>query len=538
MKTVEDRVFLAIGLIGLVYFLVFLPINAQGARDLNMLSVFSPDEFGQYPHLQRMLNQPADSFLGSIYRFIQYKHYYYGFPFFLFSTLAILPLIPFVGAGDISLNLLLLRQLVSVLPMLIGIGSLVYMQTGFKRTAQAILLYFFMLTIPMVMMNNLWWHPESPVFLFVVLTFFFLQRDNLEFGRDFKLAAIACGLATATKLIGLFFFLAIPGYLFFGWRRDRLAIGRIGILAAQFLALMTLTFLISNPFLLFESEREAAFKIQSNQSEATASGFVFTGDKSPASWLPVLEANYAEIPFLGLSLIALILGIADRQTRLLFLLILLWVLPFSIYLFFFVALRHKYYFMPVVLPLVSTLPVLMVKIPPTVQCGKARFLRLLATVLVFSLVGIQAVKNLQFSAGLVYDQWYKESRSESLKFFSTVERNFLSKINLDRKLFILRDVRVYISADPRWEVRHRWGLIHYGYIERTKPDVIALWKQQVYDYTNTAVAESAVKPESLAEALPFYNDARNGQIQGYSLVYEDDFGLFFLSDSLVDELTH
>ncbi|MBM3125007.1 MAG: hypothetical protein FJZ87_08005, partial [Chloroflexi bacterium] len=401
MKTVRDRVSLAIGLIGLIYFLVFLPINAQGARDLNMLSVFSPDEFGQYPHLQRMLNQPADSFLGSIYRFIQYKHYYYGFPFFLFSALAILPLIPIVGAGEISLNLLLLRQLVSVLPMLIGIGTLVYVQTGFKRPAQAILLFIFLLTIPIVMMNNLWWHPESLVFLFVVLTFFFLQRDNLKFGRDFKLAAVACGLAAATKLIGLFFFLAIPGYLFFGWRMSRLAIGRIGILAAQFLALMTLTFLISNPFLVFESERQAALKIQSSQSDATASGFVFTGDSSPSTWLPVLEANYVEIPILALSLIAAVLGIADRQTRLHILLILLWVLPFSIYLFFFVALRHKYYFMPAVLPLVSTLPVLMVRLPPTGQGGMARFLRLLATILVFSLVGIQAVKNFQFSAGLV-----------------------------------------------------------------------------------------------------------------------------------------
>jgi len=47
-------------------------------------------------------------------------------------------------------------------------------------------------------------------FLFVVFVFFFLDRDELKFGINFRLAALACGLAVATKVLGLFFFATIP----------------------------------------------------------------------------------------------------------------------------------------------------------------------------------------------------------------------------------------------------------------------------------------------------------------------------------------
>ena len=231
------RIFFIILFIGTIYFVSFWPVSAQGARDQSMISVFSPDEFGQYPHILRMMDQPAENFLQSVYRFVQYRHYYYGYPFYLYSALfAILPLKLFLDGGNTSQDMLMLRQMVSVLPMLLSLGLLVYMQTKFLKAGRSILMFVFLLSVPMVLINNLWWHPESLALLFVVLTLFFLQRDELSFGRDFYLAAVACGLAVATKLIGLFFFLAIPVYIFLGWRQGRIDIRRAVQVAAVFVA--------------------------------------------------------------------------------------------------------------------------------------------------------------------------------------------------------------------------------------------------------------------------------------------------------------
>src|SRR5262249_9618114 len=57
--------------------------------------------------------------------------------------------------------------------------------------------------------------------LFVVSTILALARDNLRFGRWFYLAAAFCGLATGTKMIGLWFFLCVALYLFLGWLHRR-----------------------------------------------------------------------------------------------------------------------------------------------------------------------------------------------------------------------------------------------------------------------------------------------------------------------------
>ena len=127
----ERRVFALLLLIGIIYFGIFWPVNAQGARDVNMISVFSPDEFAQYAHPLRMLNQPGDSLSQSIYRFVAYQHYYYGYPFYLYSSLiALLPL-KLLGLATTANIMLLFRQLVSVLPMIAALLLLVYLQTRF-----------------------------------------------------------------------------------------------------------------------------------------------------------------------------------------------------------------------------------------------------------------------------------------------------------------------------------------------------------------------------------------------------------------------
>ncbi|HLA87421.1 MAG TPA: hypothetical protein VJL10_05340, partial [Anaerolineales bacterium] len=61
------------------------------------------------------------------------------------------------------------------------------------------------------------------------------------------------------------------------------------------------------------------------------------------------------------------------------------------------------------------------------------------------------------------------------------------------------------------------------------PDIIVLWKQRLYDYTNEGALEQALDPSEVAEAVRFYRDALDDNIQGYKLIYEDDFGIAYLS---------
>ena len=81
MSIKQKNIFLILIVFGLVYFVIFWFPNSSGAKDMNMLAVFEPDEFAQYPHVIRMLKWDT-SWKESARRFFAYQHYYYGFPFY------------------------------------------------------------------------------------------------------------------------------------------------------------------------------------------------------------------------------------------------------------------------------------------------------------------------------------------------------------------------------------------------------------------------------------------------------------------------
>lgn len=85
-KTLYTLVFL-----GLIYFLIFIAPNLTGAKNEIMLSVFEQDEFAEYPFVLRMLTSDL-TFYQAIRHFVIYLFYYYGYPFFFFSAVSILPI--------------------------------------------------------------------------------------------------------------------------------------------------------------------------------------------------------------------------------------------------------------------------------------------------------------------------------------------------------------------------------------------------------------------------------------------------------------
>ncbi len=211
MDRTQKRILWLLIAIGAIYFVAFIFPNATGAKTYSMISLFQPDEHAQYPALLFMLN--GSSLKQTILNFILYRYYYYGFPFFASSALVLLPLklANALNGQNVQLAMLLLRQLINVLPMTLAILLMVYSQTKFRSYLASIATFIFLLLIAAVVENNLWWHADSLTVLFVVLVFFFLDRDQLKFGINFRLAAVACGLAIGTKVLGFFFFITISG---------------------------------------------------------------------------------------------------------------------------------------------------------------------------------------------------------------------------------------------------------------------------------------------------------------------------------------
>ena len=521
--------------LGAVYFFLFWPINSLGARDQIMISIFEPDEFAQYSHPLRMLDQPGKTLNQSIYRFTAYQHYYYGYPFYFYSAVALLPLKFISGLDNTAYNMLFLRQLVSVLPMIAAVMLLVYLQTRFQSYLRSIFLFILLLTVPAVFRNNTWWHPESLVFLFIVLTFYFLYKDDLSFGKCFYFSAIACGIAIATKLIGLFFFITIPTYILLGVYQGRINFMKAVKSSIIFVALMVITFVACSPFLLFASERKAAFNIQLRQSEAMSDGFVLSYAKGPAAWFSLIDNNYAQPLFLLASLVSLGIGIAKKETRLLSLLIATWSIPFMLYLLFTVVIKPKHFFIPILLPVFSTLPFLFDAVwPRTFRLVKANLVKFVLLAVTLVVVLTQVIYNFNFDAKHYLAELNKEKDSQAIQFYEKLDEMVFSKISADDHLVIFRDVHTYVKDLPRWDVKYRWGLYDYTVIKNTNADVLILWKQMLYDYTQAGAAERALDQIKFSEATRFYNDALNHNVEGYHLIYQDDFGFAYISVALYD----
>ena len=404
----NKSIFILMLVIGMLYFLLFAIPNSMGIQDEHMLSLLSQDESIQYPYLMHMLTQ-GSSLLETFKNFIAYQHYFYGYPFYLYSALILLPLRVVYGSqfsSMIGINLLLLRQLVSILPMLLATGILTYLHTRFESRWKSVLLFAFLLTIPAVLGNNLWfWHPDGMAVLGVALTLFFLDRDNFTFGHNFLFAALTCGFTAATKVIGFFFFLTIFLYLILAVVQKKVSLPKFFKYAGLFLLVFLLVFIFLNPLLLFAQSRTQILKVQSQQNYFVTHGWqdediYITG---LTAWLPYLQQWYAYPMLLLLFLLCMLLAIWQNKQRLANLLTLTWLIPYSCYLIFFVAIKPNHYWLPVLLPLFACALSL---VPPDFFTDRdslhSDYLlsKFIFPLVLLSLIGFQLGRNLHYDTTL------------------------------------------------------------------------------------------------------------------------------------------
>ena len=207
-----------------------------------------------------------------------------------------------------------LRQFVNVLPSLIALLILVYIQDQFS-SYKSILLYIVLLSFPAVVNNNMWWHPDGLCLLFSALTLFFLWKDDQKFGKHFYIAAIFAGILTATKLIGVFFLAAIIPILLLQLKTKKWRFVEAVGYWTLFAFVMAISFVISNPFLFtMEGISRYAFTLYNEFTEISA-GYGLVYDKGfSAAWAGIQPA-YGKLPFFIALAFSFFLGFRDKQDK-------------------------------------------------------------------------------------------------------------------------------------------------------------------------------------------------------------------------------
>ena len=528
-KTKEQKTIFIFILIGLLCFCALIPANLTGAETAEMLEVFEVDEYAQYPHVIRMLT-PGEGLNRTLRNFFIYLHYYYGFPFYFWSALSILPLRLFSTDWPENTRVIVctLRQMISVLPMILSAGLLTWITTKFKNILMAVILDILLLTMPAVLQNDFWWHPDSLTLLFLSLTFFFLDRDQMRCGKNFLFAAAACGTAIGTKYLGLYFAAAIPAYLFCCLIAETINFRQLLIKAALFLLVMTAAVIISNPLLLLPQERAEILGIMKQQTELSGTGIflryenVFWEDGHLPAWL---TENYLHLPWLALALASLVTAAIgkNRQPRTMATVMICY-LAAACTINLSAAASRLHYFLPIMLPLTVCLAWL----PELFPEGS----RKTAGAILCLFLAVQIGLNLRTDSALMDIQLHREETSGSIALYNELKEDHLPlpEVPEERMTRVYRDWKAYFPEQQGYAVRTDWELASFALIGEWQPDLILLEKENIKAFSAENITEQAVNDDKMSGTTAFYTAAAERAIPGYTVLLENNFGVVFRKD--------
>lgn len=352
----KKKSFWLLVILGILIFSAYIPINSKGAGDDHELARNSVDENFQYPFLIHMIT-PGETAAETRWRLISYAHYIYGYPFYVASALVAAPVqLKYAENTELQVQsiVLLERQFVSVLPMLLAIGIFTYLTTRFRSPWIAAAVFLLLCTIPGIVRQNIWWwHPDALAILSTALTFLFLDRDNDRFGKNFYLAAIFCGLAISIKTIGIFFAPVIAYLLITALIQKTLSWQHAILAGSGFLAIITAVIFLTNPLMFIPSALERIIQVRVDHNHFFTHGWA---DDDPyavgwVAWQPVLNGWYGPFTFLAFAFTTHIFNALHGEIARVSRLFLAWIIPFSLYIIYIIAIKPDHYWMPVMLPL-------------------------------------------------------------------------------------------------------------------------------------------------------------------------------------------
>jgi hypothetical protein len=353
---VQRKVIIILASIGLAYFLAFIPFNLL--RNIYGKFYLLQDEQVIYPDIIRAF-APQANFGATVLNLLGSWNWAYGYPYLPISAAVLLvPRLIFGDqfAGQVQVNIFLLRQFVSVLPMVLAIMLAVYLVTHYKNVLTSVSLFVFLLLVPgVVKICYRFWHPDAIILLLVLLTIYFLQKDRLRFGRYFYLAAAACGLMTAIKIWGIFFFLAVAGTLVAGLVQHKAPFKKLVLAGGLFLLSMLGAFIISSPSILVPYVARAAYaSVADQQNKILLGPGVDTNgiyQTTLSNWLKYFGQHFMKADLFFFAVLALVMGSVWGSQKTLNRIILAWSAPVVVFLAYFSAMKSFQYMLPVGIPL-------------------------------------------------------------------------------------------------------------------------------------------------------------------------------------------
>lgn len=398
----------------LIFFLFMIP-NSKASQNLSMVGVFEPDEAALFPVLERMLHPKADP-LQSVKSFVAYDRYNKGFPFYAPSALVVWPFYQADGNTNFTLAFLALRQIISVLPSLIAVWLLVYMHTGY-RSWYSLLVLVLLIAVPAQIQNGFWWHPDGLTLLGSTIVLYLVWKDGLSLGNYFRWAAIACGVLTATKSIGVFFAPLVLMVLIWAVASKKIPLKQAFNQAAIFLGLMILAYLLCSPFLLSSWGRRGFWNIMDSQINALKDGYDLYYPKGFLAVWPVVRDYYGSTLFLGASLFCAVIGLFVSKKRFLHALSLAWFLPLTLYLAFWIHFKFQYW-LPVALPLIACTAILI----PDPRQPKAKPLPLALSLLLALIIAVQLFLFIRQDSANISSYMHREQNSPTIQVYPQLER--------------------------------------------------------------------------------------------------------------------
>ena len=520
MAATQKRNFFLLLALSILVIIIFSLPNSRASENIQMVQVFEPDEAVPMPYLLPMI-APAGTVEQALRQFVFYEYYYYGFPHFGYSAILLLPLKWLGKLNDTPAVMLMLRQGSSVLLILAGILLLVYLQDRFK-TYRSFVLFSLLIGIPAVVYNNFWWHPDGMVVLLAALILFFLQRDDLRLGKNFLFAAVLCGILTAVKTIGAYFFLAVGLALLLSLITRKSSLRRAAGMALAFLLVMGVSYIIANPFLLSPWGRTAFINIFHKQTDLLFNGYGIVYEKGLiASW-PLVRQNYGGAIFLLIATATTLWGVWRSDKKLLFAFILAWFLPVSVLVFYFTHFKFQYW-LPAALPLISTVAVLMPeKLKDFRPFRWEKIVQFGALLLVF----IQMALFYQTDVQDIVARYHRADNEPSIQFYDQA-LDTLEPLQ-GQALKVYYDARMYVPETTGWSTVSTYDLLEYGYISENNFDVLLLMEQRIRDYLNPNAV--GIDADTFKRNQQFYRDADLESVNGYHLVFRNTFGLIFVRD--------
>lgn len=509
-------------LITLASFILFMIPNSKASENKAIIQVFEPDEVAPLDYLTDMID-PAENLKAWIIDFVFYGYYFYGFPFFGASALILLPLQWTGNLYDWSTVLLVLRQVISVLPMLISLLLLVYMQDKF-RTYRSIILYLFLLIVPAIIRNGFWWHPDGLVLLLSVLVIFFLWKDQLAFGWRFFIAAGLIGILTAIKMVGPYFFLAVGLVILWGYFTKKISFKQVALYSASFIIIMIAAFIVFNPFLISRWGREAYINTFQRQTGYLSQGYGIIYLKGLRAAWPTLKEYYGEAIFILFSIFMLLYDVIKKNNLLLNSIILAWFIPLTITTIFVFHFKFQYW-LPVAIPMFSSLLFVFPEKASDIKFKDKRilFYGIGITIFVFQFVLFSKQAIISFQ-----ERNQRAKNNEIIQFYS-IAKNELEPIN-PNKVYVYYDYRLYVPETPGWILDTSYDLLSYDYILSQDFDVLLLLEQRIRDYLNPNA--EGVEPEQFKLSQVFYQDAFDGEINHYSLIFRNETALIFIKNEI------